>query len=147
MDVTIRRPVAGDEEGWRRLFAGYQKFYRADLPSGTVDVTWQRILDPGTELEALVAEIDRELVGIANYLFHTSTWSDRPACYLEDLFVDPAVRGGGAARKLIDGVEAAARERDAFRLYWHTQEYNGAARSLYDTIVPRSSFIMYRKVL
>jgi hypothetical protein len=36
-----------------------------------------------------------------------------------------------------------AKEKGAFRLYWQTQ--NGAARSLYDTITLRSSFIVYRK--
>ena len=43
--------------------------------------------------------------------------------------------------------EEKAKEKGAFRLYWQTQEYNGAARSLYDTITPRSSFIVYRKNL
>ena len=147
MDVTIREPAAADEQRWRTLFAAYQRFYRASSPSEVVDNTWQRILEPGSDVEALLAEIDGDVVGITNYVFHSSTWSDRPNCYLEDLYVDPAARGSGAARKLIEGVEAAAREKNAFRVYWHTQEYNGAARSLYDTLVPRSSFIVYRKNL
>jgi GNAT superfamily N-acetyltransferase len=71
----------------------------------------------------------------------------KPNCYLEDLFVDPSARGSGAAKALILAVEEAARAAGAFRLYWHTQEYNAAARSLYDTITPRSSFIVYRKAL
>jgi GNAT superfamily N-acetyltransferase len=64
---------------------------------------------------------------------------------LQDLFVDPKARGGGAAKLLIFGCEAAAKARGAFRVYWQTQEYNAPARSLYDTITPRSSFIVYRK--
>ncbi|PRD45860.1 GNAT family N-acetyltransferase [Phyllobacterium phragmitis] len=145
---TIIRPVGADDETrWRALFAAYNAFYRASVPETAVATTWKRILDPQSDVKAVVAERDGEITGFANYLFHASTWSDRPNCYLEDLFVDPAARGGGAGRKLIEGVEAAARARNAFRFYWHTQEYNAPARSLYDTITPRSSFIVYRKAL
>jgi len=147
MGVTIRAAMADDENDWRRLFAAYGRFYRANVPPDVVTHTWKRILDPETDMHALVADRDGDLIGITNYVFHESTWGDRPVCYLEDLYVDPAARGNGAARQLIEAVEAAARKKDAFRLYWHTQEYNGAARSLYDTIVPRSSFIVYRKLL
>ena len=87
------------------------------------------------------------MLGITHYLFHASTWSDQPTCYLEDLYVSKAARGSEAARLLILGVEEAAREKGAFRLYWHTQQYNGAARSLYDSIMPPSSFMVYRKGL
>jgi GNAT superfamily N-acetyltransferase len=74
-----------------------------------------------------------------------NTWSSQPICYLQDLFVDPAARGGGAAKALILACEERAKEKGAFRLYWQTQEYKGAARFLYDSITPRSSFIVYRK--
>ncbi|RCS23219.1 GNAT family N-acetyltransferase [Phyllobacterium salinisoli] len=145
---TVVRPAeAGDENKWRALFAAYNAFYRASVPEAVIATTWKRILDPGSDVKAVIAERGGEIIGFANYLFHASTWSDRPNCYLEDLFVDPAARGGGAARKLIEGVEAAARVKNAFRIYWHTQEYNAPARSLYDTITPRSSFIVYRKAL
>ncbi|KXF78042.1 GNAT family acetyltransferase [Paramesorhizobium deserti] len=145
---TIIRPAdVDDENSWRFLFAAYNAFYRASVAEPVVASTWKRILDPQSDVKALVAERGGEVIGFANYLFHASTWSDRPNCYLEDLFVDPAARGGGAARKLIEGVEDAARARNAFRIYWHTQEYNAPARSLYDTITPRSSFIVYRKPL
>ncbi|MCA0434039.1 MAG: GNAT family N-acetyltransferase [Proteobacteria bacterium] len=146
-DILIRKAEAGDEARWRELFAAYNKFYRASVPEDVVRHTWARILDPQNGMEALVAVQDGRVVGICNYLFHDSTWSIRPSCYLEDLFVDPECRGGGAARKLILACEADARAKNARRLYWQTQEYNAAARSLYDTIVPRSSFIVYRKSL
>jgi len=147
MSLTIRPAGTEDEPAWRALFSAYQRFYRASVPEKIVANTWQRILDPDSDVSALVAEYDGALVGLANYLFHDSTWSDRPTCYLEDLYVDRAARGTGAGRKLIEGVETAARQQNAFRLYWHTQQFNSAARSLYDTITPPSSFIVYRKPL
>jgi GNAT superfamily N-acetyltransferase len=147
MTAEIRKPRPEDEARWRELFAAYNRFYRARVPDDIAGATWAKILDEGSDIGALLAEADGEVIGFANYLFHASTWNTRPSCYMEDLFVDPAARGAGAARALIEGVEAAARDKGAFRLYWNTQEYNGAARSLYDTITPRSSFIVYRKAL
>jgi len=42
-------------------------------------------------------------------------------------------------------VAQAAKAQGADRLYWHTQEFNGAARSLYDTLAARTSFIVYQR--
>ena len=147
MSIVIRKPVATDRERWGTLFEGYQRFYRANVPEDIVEKTWNKMLSPEGDVHGLVADRGGELIGLTHYLYHPSTWSDVPSCYLEDLFVDRAARGCGAARMLIEGVEAAARERGAFRLYWHTQQYNSAARSLYDTVATPSSFMVYRKAL
>ncbi|WP_099867650.1 GNAT family N-acetyltransferase [Pararhizobium haloflavum] len=147
MSLVIRNAEAKDETRWRELFAAYNRFYRARVPDDVAGATFAKILDDAPDIGALVAEVDGTVIGFANYLFHSSTWNTKPSCYMEDLFVDPDARGAGAARALIEGVEAAAREKGAFRLYWNTQEYNAPARSLYDTMVPRSSFIVYRKAL
>jgi GNAT superfamily N-acetyltransferase len=144
-EVIIRRAAAGDEKRWRALWAGYVDFYRGSVSEEATAGTWKRILDPGSTIDALVAEKDGVVIGLCNYVFHDSTWSTQPICYLQDLFVDPKARGGGAAKKLILACEEEAKKKGAFRLYWQTQEYNAPARSLYDTITPRSSFIVYRK--
>jgi GNAT superfamily N-acetyltransferase len=144
-DTTIRPAEAKDEARWRDLWAGYIKFYRASVSEEVTANTWKQILDPKSNIAALVAVRDGVVIGICNYLFHDNTWSTKPICYLQDLFVDPKARGGGAAKALILACEEKAKEKGAFRLYWQTQEYNAAARSLYDTITPRSSFIVYRK--
>ena len=146
-DITIRPAAAKDEAQWRELFKGYAKFYRAEIPEAAVVLTWQHILDPAHNMKALVAESDGKVIGLCNYLFHDSTWSTKPTCYLQDLFVDPKARGSGAAKALILACEDEAKAKGAFRLYWHTQEFNAPARSLYDTLAQRTSFIVYRKPL
>ncbi|MFK7800283.1 MAG: GNAT family N-acetyltransferase [Anaerolineae bacterium] len=145
MTITIRQPRKDEKESWKELFLAYQKFYRARVADEIIDHTWERIHNQDSDVFGLVAEQDGTLIGITHYLLHASTWNDRPSCYLEDLFVTKTARGTGAAKLLIEGVEASARKKNAFRLYLHTQEFNSAARSLYDTIMPRSSFIVYRK--
>ena len=148
MKATIRKIRSADRQRWGELWDGYCRFYERDLSGPVTEHTWKRIMDPASPVHAIVAERKGDgVIGICNYLFHDSTWSLQPICYLQDLFVDPDARGGGAAKELILACEQKAKEKGAFRLYWQTQEYNGAARSLYDTIVPRSSFIVYRKSL
>lgn len=144
-ETTIRKAQSSDEARWRILWQGYLDFYRSTVPEPTTTETWRRILDPASSIESLVAVKSGEVIGICNYLYHDSTWSTQPTCYLQDLFVDPQARGGGAARKLILACEDEARKKGASRVYWLTQEYNAPARSLYDTITQRTSFIVYRK--
>lgn len=142
-ETIVRAAEPRDEERWRTLWDGYLRFYRGEVSEAPTAGTWAAILDDAGAVHALLAEADGRVVGLCHFLFHATTWSTRPVCYLQDLFVDPEARGTGAARRLIRACEARAREQGASGLYWMTQEYNAPARSLYDTIVPRSSFIVY----
>ncbi len=64
-------------------------------------------------------------------MLHAGTWTEQPICYLEDLFVDPALRGKGIGEALIDDLIAQAKEHGWSRLYWHTRENNvGGAAAL-----------------
>ena len=45
--------------------------------------------------------------------------------------------------RLFNVVYEVAREHGAGRIYWHTQQFNGAARSLYDTVGQLTSFVVY----
>ena len=130
-----------DRAAWEVLARGYKTFYQEPEPDEAYERTWLRLL-AGTELHGLGARLDGRLVGIAHYLFHPAFWSGE-ACYLQDLFTDEAARGRGAARALIEGVAAAARERGADRFYWHTQETNTRARALYDKVARFTGFIRY----
>lgn len=126
------------------MWRGYLRFYRGTLDEDVTEQTFARLRDQSDGFAGLVAidNTDRP-VGFAHLVFHGSTWSPVGYCYLEDLFVDPAHRGGGTARSLFDAVYAAARDRGADRVYWHTQQYNAPARSLYDQVGRLTSFIVY----
>ena len=71
--------------------------------------TWSRFHDPAEPMHALGAFAGEALVGIVHYLFHRSTWTPGPYCYLQDLFTAEAARGQGAGRALIEAVYERAR--------------------------------------
>jgi GNAT superfamily N-acetyltransferase len=145
--MRVRRVGMGDRAAWERLFRDYNAFYGASVADAVIDLTWQRLLTGGEgDPVGLVVVDDAELpIGIAHMVFHRSTWSATGHCYLEDLFVDPAERGKGAGRALIEAVYREADARGCTRTYWVTAETNATARALYDRVASRVPFVQYRR--
>ncbi len=147
MNAIGIKPVSSNERAaWEPLWQGYLRFYEASQPSEATDVLWRRLHDPNEPMFVLGAYREGRLIGIVHYLYHRSCWSVGDYCYLQDLFVAPDVRGGGAGRALIEAVYVEAKKAGASRVYWLTQEGNAQARLLYDKLADRSGFIQYRKI-
>ena len=143
MDVRVRPLGSGDEVGWRTLWKGYCDFYEEEIPEEVTAATWERLHDPASHVAGLVAELDGDVVGIANYVVHPSTWATGDYCYLEDLFVSPQARGTGAGRALLNAMIAMRDANGWARVYWHTRESNATARRLYDRYVEADDFVRY----
>jgi GNAT superfamily N-acetyltransferase len=142
--ATIRGLEAGDWDQWLPLWQGYLQFYRAELSEATTRATFERLVGPGDEMFGYLAVgDDREGLGLAHCIVHPTTWSRRPYCYLEDLFVAPSARGTDLGRALLEEAKQSSVARGAGRLYWHTQSYNGRARSLYDQVGRFTPFVVY----
>ena len=145
--MTTVRPIrVEDRDGWLPLWHGYNDFYRNNPTEEVTQATFRRLCQGSDGLFGLVAVDDEgRLVGLAHLVFHPSTWTTASYCYLEDLFVSREGRGSGAGRALIDGAYAEADRRGADRVYWYTQQYNAAARSLYDVVGHLTSFVVYER--
>jgi GNAT superfamily N-acetyltransferase len=145
-EITIRPLTRTDRAQWEPLWQHYLAFYKTRIPAGVTDLTFARFFDETEPMHALVAERDGEIVGIVHYIFHRSTWTKGPYCYLQDLFTAEHARGGGVGRKLIEAVYERAKAQGASRVYWLAQESNATARALYDKLADRPGFIQYRKL-
>jgi GNAT superfamily N-acetyltransferase len=140
----VRELSEGDRGIWLSLWRGYLEFYKTTAPDVQYELTWKRLLDNEYNLYGLVAEVDGKVCGIVHYTFQNSTRSPINYCYLEDLFVDPLIRGKGAGRALIDAVQDIAVKAGSSRLYWNTDATNEVARKLYDSYVKESGKVQYR---
>jgi GNAT superfamily N-acetyltransferase len=145
--ISIRPITANDFAAWLPLWQGYVAFYESTVSEAQTALSFTRLLDPAFNLNGLVAEQDGVIVGFTHYLFHPATWAQGDYCYLEDLFVSPAVRGSGAGRALIEGVKQAAQQHGAAKVYWLTQTHNATARKLYDAVAKDSGFMHYEITL
>ncbi|MEQ1714834.1 MAG: GNAT family N-acetyltransferase [Hyphomicrobium sp.] len=144
--ITIRALEPNDELSWRRLFDGYITFYEAEVPDAVIRLTFERLIAKADGMTGLVAlDASGAVIGLAHLVFHRSTWSPAWYCYLEDLYVDPGVRGTGAGRALIAATYAEADRRGADRTYWATQDKNTTARRLYDRVGELTPFVQYRR--
>jgi GNAT superfamily N-acetyltransferase len=146
MQITIEAISAKDRKDWERLWRDYLAFYETSLPDEVFDTTWQRLLSDGEDPEGWLAiNSEGEVLGLVHCLYHRSTWTIAPVCYLQDLYVVPTARGHGVGRLLIEKVYDRAEKAGASQVYWMTQDFNETARRLYDTIGVLTPFIKYRK--
>jgi GNAT superfamily N-acetyltransferase len=153
--LRVRFVTRADYAEWLPLWEGYNQFYKrfgaTALPDGVTQMTWSRFFDACEPVHAMVAEEmvaagQARVVGLVHYLFHRSTISIEPTCYLQDLFTSDAARGKGVGRALINGVYERAKHEGASRVYWQTHETNRTAMQLYDKVADRSGFVVYRKL-
>lgn len=149
-DLLVRPVTRQDYDQWLPLWDGYNAFYGRSGPTAlAADITrttWERFFDAYEPVNALVAESDGQLLGLTHYLFHRSTISIAPNCYLQDLFTNEAARGKGVGRALINGVYERAQLAGSPRVYWLTHETNHTAMELYNKVADHSGFVVYRKM-
>jgi GNAT superfamily N-acetyltransferase len=144
MNLNIRELKETDKDRWLELWAGYLEFYKSNLSPEQTEFTWKRLINNEQKMYGFVAENESGVIGFTHCLFRPSTWTETDYCYLEDLFVDPSIRGRGVGRALMNRVVELAKEKNSKRVYWTTQEFNKTARVLYDSITSVSEFVQYR---
>jgi GNAT superfamily N-acetyltransferase len=140
--VNVAPLKSSERARWGELWSEYQTFYGVALPAAVTERTWQRIHEGVVHGLGARNSADH-LVGIVHFLFHEDTWSTVPACYLQDLYVDPTLRGTGCGRLLIEAVAEAAKAAGANSPYWLTHHTNATARLLYDRLGQNQGFIHY----
>ena len=144
MPVEIRPLQTADQAEWRGLWADYLDFYGTRVPEAVFATTFSRLVgDDPQDFNCFVAVADGKLVGLTHYLFHRNNWKIENVCYLQDLYADPAARGAGVGRALIEAVYGAADAAGVATVHWMTQEDNTTARQLYDRIGQKTPFVQY----
>jgi len=91
-------------------------------------------------VEAVVAEAGDGVVGFALFFTNFSTFLAQPGLYLEDLYVQPAYRGAGIGKALLNHLGALAVVRGYGRFEWSVLDWNEHAIRFYQkmgaTVMP-----------
>ena len=146
MSLIIRQLSANDLSDWQRLWGSYLEYYESTVSEEVYQCTFKRLLDSNRpQQNGLIALQDGKAVGLVHFIYHPHNWRIEDVCYLQDLYTDPALRGKGVGRALVEAVYREADSNGTPSVYWLTQDFNETARRLYDQIASLTPFIKYQR--
>jgi GNAT superfamily N-acetyltransferase len=99
--------------------------------TGTPEDLGEHLFGDAPYAEALVVELEGQLIGFALFFKNYSTFLTKPGLYLEDLFVQEAYRGKGIGKALLKAVAQIAQNRGYGRLEWSVLDWNETAIAFY----------------
>jgi GNAT superfamily N-acetyltransferase len=96
--------------------------------------------------EALLAELDGEVVGFCLFFHNFSTFLGRPGIYIEDIFVRPEFRARGIGKQFYMVLSDIAKERGCGRIEWWVLDWNKPAIDFYKKLgaKPMNEWTVYR---
>jgi GNAT superfamily N-acetyltransferase len=89
------------------------------------------LFGPKPVVEAMVGEVQGEVVAFALFFTNFSTFLAKPGLYLEDLYVQPRHRGRGLGRALLEHLGSLAVKRGYGRFEWSVLDWNEHAIRFY----------------
>ncbi|WP_433467718.1 N-acetyltransferase family protein [Spirillospora sp. CA-128828] len=112
----------------------------------TEDQLLDRLFGDDPKVFALVAEHEGRVVGFAVWFLTFSTWNGTHGIYLEDLFVEPDVRGHGYGKLLLTELTRIADDRGYERVEWSVLAWNEPAIGFYKALGarPQEEWMVYR---
>ena len=118
------------------LMRGYCDFYRVDpADEDLLAMSRALIAEPEREgLQLIARDGTGAAIGFATVFWTWSTLSATRIGVMNDLFVAPEARGGGAAGSLIAACADRCRERGATSLEWTTARDNHRAQAVYERL-------------
>ena len=132
---TLRAATRDDVPAIVGLIRELAEFERlSHLVQATPDTLLPHLFGDRPVAEALVAEVDGEVVAFALFFTNFSTFLAKPGLYLEDLYVKPSRRGAGLGRSLLVRLAQIAVERDYGRFEWSVLDWNEAAIGFYQAM-------------
>ena len=96
--------------------------------------------------EVLIGEWDGVPVGFALFFHNYSTFLAKPGIYLEDLYIQPAMRGKGLGTAMLSCLAKLALERNCGRLEWWCLDNNTPSIAFYRSLgaEPMDDWTVYR---
>ena len=139
MSITVRAIKAEDYDQWLALWnANNQGHINHEITAAT----WQRLMS-NDQVRGLIAEHDGQIAGLVHFILHPVTGHLKPVCYMQDVFVDPAHRRKGIARKLVTALAAVGAHEGWARLYWLAEARNAEAQALYKNLGLKLDFTLH----
>ena len=133
-EIIIRKGRKEDLSDVLRLVYELADFEKApDAVTNTIADMETDGFGPHPVFEFYVAEVNKEIAGIALYYIKYSTWKGK-GLYLDDLIVTEKLRGKGIGKKLLDAFMLEAQKADAKQVHWQVLDWNTPAINFYKKV-------------
>lgn len=147
MSIVIRNAAPADSaiiHGFIVELAVYEKAEH-EVRASIADIE-HSIFATDSPVKAFICLKDHEPIGFAVYFYNYSTWQGRKGMYLEDLYISPKHRGGGAGKQLLRHLAKIAMQEGCGRFEWSVLDWNQPAIDFYHAVgaKPQSEWVKYR---
>lgn len=145
--LGFRDAAPGDEALVHRFvqaLAAYEKL--PELAVASEEDFRRALFDTPQRAWVMIVEFAGQPVGMALYYFVFSTFTGRPGLYLEDIFLEPQVRGQGIGRAIFGELAARAVAQGCTRMDWSVLDWNAPAIAFYQSLGgrPKDGWSTYR---
>ncbi|MBP6550363.1 MAG: GNAT family N-acetyltransferase [Flavobacterium sp.] len=129
--MNIRK---GNPEDMKAVLGLIQELADFEKESDAVVVTVEDLVrdgfGPSPLFDVFVAEVEKDIVGIALYYYRYSTWKGK-TIHLEDLIVKEKMRGTGLGYALYSEVIKQGKKDNVRRIEWNVLDWNTPAVEFY----------------
>jgi len=133
MDVNLRKAEPSDMTAVLSLIKELAAF---ENEPEAVEITEKQLREDGfgqtPSFQAIVAEINGKVIGMALFYYRYSTWKGR-TIHLEDLIVNESYRNKGIGAKLYKEVLRYAQSHGLKRVEWNVLDWNKVAIDFYES--------------
>ncbi len=100
----------------------------------TCETLEETLFGPKPYAQCVIAEFQGNAVGYALFFNNFSTFTGRPGIYLEDLYVQPPMRGKGFGKSLLAYLAKLAVDSNFTRVEWSVLDWNEPSIQFYRSI-------------
>jgi len=140
---VIREIQLKDKEQWKKLYKAYANFYKVEMDDKILQTVWKWLHDKTHEMNGLVYEIDKNIVGFAHYRRMPRPLKGKYIGFLDDLFVDPRYRNKRIGEKILNKLKEISKAKEWNLIRWITRSDNLRAKSLYDRVAEKTTWDLY----
>jgi len=136
--MTSTRPLERkDHDTWLPL---WQENCQHQISDEVTTETWRRLTKPKEQVFGLGLFDGDTLLGFLHYVLHPTTGFIEPAAYMQDLFIAPAHRGQGHAKRLVWELQELGKTQKWARLYWFADNTDETVQNLYKNLGIKMDF-------
>ena len=133
-NITVRSAVTADAPELSRLIHELAEYEKMSDKCTATPESVARMMTEENGLRGVIAEAKGKAAGMAVFsLYKLATFSGKRVMYIEDIYVEEALRGYGIGKMLFDEMIRTAKSLECIKIEWKCLEWNTSARSFYES--------------